>query len=45
MPWMETLHLVRSPRNAERLRDAITETNAGKMVKAKLVDGEIYEAP
>ena len=42
---METLHLVRSPRNAERLRDAITETNAGKMIKAKLVDGEIHEAP
>ena len=42
---IETLHLIRSPRNAERLREAIAETTAGKMVKAKLVDGEIHEAP
>ena len=42
---METLHLMRSPRNAERLREAIAETAAGKRVKAKLVDGEIHEAP
>ena len=42
---VEMLHLVRSPRNAERLREAIAETTAGKRINAKLVDGEIHEAP
>lgn len=40
---METLHLLRSPRNAQRLRDAIAEVEAGNVVPADLVDGEIAE--
>ena len=42
---METLHLLRSPRNAERLRDAIAGVEAGAVVHADLVDGEIAEQP
>lgn len=41
---METLHLLRSPRNAER-RDAIAGVEAGNVVHADLVDGEIAEQP
>ena len=40
---METFHLLRSPRNAERLRDAIADIKAGNVVHADLVDGEIAE--
>ena len=40
---METLHLLRSPRNAQRLRDAIAEVEAGNVVHADLADGEIAE--
>ena len=40
---METFHLLRSPRNAERLRDAIADIEAGNVVHANLVDGEIAE--
>ena len=40
---METFHLLRSPRNAERLRDAIADIEAGNVVPADLVDGEIAE--
>ncbi len=42
---METFHLLRSPRNAERLRAAIAEVEAGDMVTANLGDGGIAEAP
>lgn len=42
---METLHLLHSPRNAERLRDAIAGVEAGNVVHADLVDGEIAERP
>ena len=42
---METLHLLRSPRNAERLRDAIAGVEAGNVVHADVVDGEIAEQP
>ena len=38
---METFHLLRSPRNAERLRAAIADVEAGKVVHADLVDGTI----
>lgn len=40
---METLHLLRSPRNAERLRDAIADVEAGNVVHTDFVDGEIAE--
>ena len=45
---METFHLLRSPRNAERLRAAIADVEAGdveagNVVHADLVDGEITE--
>lgn len=40
---METFHLLRSPRNAERLRAAIADVDAGNVVHADLVDGEITE--
>ena len=42
---METFHLLRSPRNAERLRDAIADVEAGNVVRADLDDGEIAERP
>ena len=42
---METLHLLRSPRNAERLRGAIAGVEAGNVVHADLVDEEITERP
>lgn len=40
---METYHLLRSPRNAERLRQAIAEVEAGEVVTAGLADGLIEE--
>lgn len=40
---METLHLLQSPRNAQRLRDAIADVEAGNVVHADLADGEIAE--
>ena len=40
---METFHLLRSPRNAERLRAAIADVEAGNVVHDDLVDGEIAE--
>ena len=40
---METYHLLRSPRNAERLRQAIAEVEAGEVVTATLADGLIEE--
>ena len=42
---METFHLLRSPRNAERLRDAIAGVEAGNVVHVDLVAGEIAERP
>ena len=38
---MATYHLLRSPRNAERLRQAIAEVEAGEVVTATLRDGLI----
>ena len=42
---METLHLIRSPRNAARLREAIDEIGRGDVVSVELVDGEVKERP
>lgn len=42
---METLHLIRSPRNADRLREAIAEVDRGDVVDAEIVDGEVRERP
>ena len=35
--------LIRSPRNAERLRAAIAEINRGDVVSVEIVDGEVRE--
>ena len=40
---METLHLLRSPRNAARLREAIADVEAGEVVLADLIDGAVEE--
>ena len=40
---METLHLIRSPRNAARLREAIDEVDKGDFVSVEVVDGEVKE--
>ena len=42
---METLHLIRSPRNAARLRQAIDEVDRGDVVNVEVVDGEVKERP
>ena len=38
---METFHLLRSPRNAERLRAAIAEVEDGDVVRAALSEGKV----
>ena len=38
---METFHLLRSPRNAERLRAAIADVEAGDVVAATLADDRV----
>lgn len=38
---METFHLLRSPRNAERLRAALAEIDDGDVVEARVVDDDI----
>ena len=38
---METFHLLRSPRNAQRLRAALGEIDNGDVVEAKVVDDDI----
>ena len=40
---METLHLMRSRRNATRLREAIADVEAGEVVSADLIDGAVEE--
>ena len=42
---METFHLLRSPRNAERLREAMADVEAGNTIRATLIDGAIEEIP
>lgn len=42
---METFHLLRSPRNAERLRTAIDETEDGGGVRVALSDDILERAP
>jgi antitoxin YefM len=37
---METLHLLRSPANAERLLRSIKDADAGKLVEHALIDDE-----
>lgn len=36
----ETLHLLRNPRNAERLMRSIADADAGNLVEHGLIDGE-----
>lgn len=38
---METFHLLRSPRNAERLREALAEIDAGDVVEARVVGSRV----
>ena len=42
---METLHLIRSPRNSARLLEAIDEIDRGDAVSVEVVDGEVKERP
>lgn len=42
---METFHLLRSPRNAERLREAIADVEKGNVVPATLAGGVIERKP
>jgi antitoxin YefM len=35
--WMETIHLLSSPRNAERLRESIRQADAGEMQERELI--------
>lgn len=38
--WEETVHLLKSPVNAARLRQSISAANAGKITERKLVGGD-----
>ena len=42
---METFHLLRSPRNAERIRAALAEVDDGDVVEARVVGDRIHEQP
>ena len=42
---METFHLLRSPRNAERIRAALAEIDDGDVVEARVVGDRIHEQP
>ena len=42
---VETFHLLRSPRNAERIRAALAEIDDGDVVEARLVGEAIHEQP
>ncbi|WP_040239123.1 type II toxin-antitoxin system Phd/YefM family antitoxin [Chromohalobacter japonicus] len=37
---METVHLLRSPANAEHLNKSIAQYKAGKVVERELIDGD-----
>jgi antitoxin YefM len=36
--WQETIHLLRSPANANRLLNAIVAANAGKLLERELIE-------
>lgn len=38
---METFHLLRSPRNAKRIRAALEEIDEGNVIEARVVDDRI----
>ena len=40
---LETLYLIRSPRNAARLREANAEIDKGDVIGVQMVDGEVRE--
>ena len=40
---LDTFHLIRSPANAQRLRDAIAEVDRGEALPVKIVDGFVEE--
>lgn len=42
---METLHLICSPRNSARLREAVDEIDRGDVVSVEVVGGEVQERP
>ncbi|MEU5519626.1 type II toxin-antitoxin system Phd/YefM family antitoxin [Streptomyces sp. NPDC093250] len=42
--WTETVHLLRSPKNARRLLDSIAEAEAGKGQHRELIDPDAERA-
>ncbi|MEU1670157.1 type II toxin-antitoxin system prevent-host-death family antitoxin [Streptomyces sparsogenes] len=42
--WTETVHLLRSPKNARRLLDSIAEAEAGKARNRALIDPDAERA-
>ena len=42
---METFHLLRSPRNAERIHTALAEIDNGEIIEARVVDDRIETRP
>lgn len=42
--WTETVHLLRSPRNARRLLDSIAEAEAGDATEHDLIDPDAERA-
>jgi hypothetical protein len=42
--WTETVHLLRSPKNARRLLDSIAEAEAGKAQHRELIDPDAERA-
>ncbi|MFF7649267.1 type II toxin-antitoxin system Phd/YefM family antitoxin [Streptomyces sp. NPDC007983] len=42
--WTETVHLLRSPKNARRLLDSIAEAEAGQTQQRELIDPDTGQA-
>lgn len=42
--WTETVHLLRSPKNARRLLDSIAEAEAGQTQQRELIDPDAGQA-